>query len=175
MDDPFTTEIELCGADGLVDLETLNRLRGLSGFEPYRGAPFACTGDAHLAGEHVRCTSPFHELPLAAPSPFSSSRDGAVLVRVARETREALVSHCPHCRDGVPRFNAAAGTDLPPLWAHQYGGRPGTQMPCELDVDQSFLADLDTVERTGRTLYFQTPIALPATVTATVPLTGRLT
>ena len=36
---------------------------------------------------------------------------------------------CPHCRDGVPRFNASPDHEFE-TWAHRYGGDPGTIMPC---------------------------------------------
>lgn len=71
--DPFTTEWRLCDDEGMVShnrhptdddvegatyIETLNFLRPADA--PYTGDPFACTGSAHLSGEHIRCTSPAH-------------------------------------------------------------------------------------------------------------------
>lgn len=61
----------LCDSDGMVStrrhpkfdgsfLHFLNHLRRLSGHAPYEGAPFPCTGSAHLAHEHIRCTSSAH-------------------------------------------------------------------------------------------------------------------
>lgn len=38
-------------------------------------------------------------------------------------------AECPHCREGVPRFNASEGQGFD-TWAHKYGGEPGTIMPC---------------------------------------------
>lgn len=38
----------------------LNNLRAHTGLAPYTGAPITCTGSAHLAGEHIRCTNPRH-------------------------------------------------------------------------------------------------------------------
>ena len=79
-DDAFTLDIRLCDdagmvsdartepgteeyggvAPGLTYLARLNALRAMGGEEPYVGAPFGCTGHAHLAGHHIRCTSPAH-------------------------------------------------------------------------------------------------------------------
>lgn len=64
--DPFTIERQLCNDDGLVDdeyLESFNLLRLATwprACGPVTDA-FACTGHAHLAGEHIRCTSPAHQ------------------------------------------------------------------------------------------------------------------
>lgn len=64
MPDPFTLGMRLCDNDGMVAgtfIDELNRLRALTRLEPWTGDPFVCTGDAHLAGEHIRCTSPAHD------------------------------------------------------------------------------------------------------------------
>lgn len=77
----FTAEVRLCDDDGMVSdapvmaaspgtildpeltyRKLLNNLRGHTGLPAYTGPPFTCTGDAHLAGEHFRCTSPIHAL-----------------------------------------------------------------------------------------------------------------
>lgn len=66
----------LCDGDGIVSQEladpqplgdeTLtylglhNRLAALSGHGPQTD-PFTCSGSAHYAGEHIRCTSPAHD------------------------------------------------------------------------------------------------------------------
>lgn len=66
-DDPYTEEDRLCDDDGMVAggyVERLNRWRVVGGLEPYDGPAFPCTGDAHLVGEHIRCTSPAHALGL---------------------------------------------------------------------------------------------------------------
>lgn len=79
MGDPYTMEVRLCDDEGLVSnervapgspgtildpeltyLKLLNNLRGHGGHEPFDGSPFPCTGSAHLAGQHIRCTSPAH-------------------------------------------------------------------------------------------------------------------
>lgn len=76
-DDPFTMELRLCDDDGMVShnrhhgpggpgtgatyLEALNFLKPVD--RQYDGEPFACTGHAHLSGEHIRCTSPAHQRP----------------------------------------------------------------------------------------------------------------
>jgi hypothetical protein len=62
-------DLRLCDDAGMVAgkyLDVLNRLRGLSGKQPYEGKPFPCTGSAHLAGEHIRCVSTAHLRPLDA-------------------------------------------------------------------------------------------------------------
>lgn len=79
----FTMELRLCDDRGLVSdkpvepgspgtafdpaltyRKLLNNLRARNGNPdargPYEGEPFQCTGSAHLAGEHIRCTSPAH-------------------------------------------------------------------------------------------------------------------
>jgi hypothetical protein len=74
MDDPYTTSLRLCDDDGSVsrkaiveDSKTLdksyldrhNRLAAMTGHGPV-AEPFRCTGHAHLAAEHIRCTSIAH-------------------------------------------------------------------------------------------------------------------
>jgi hypothetical protein len=85
--DPFTMTMRLCDDHGNVSdapagspaavaaarelgrpetyLDRLNRLRALTRvrdrLEPVSQS-FVCTGSAHLAGEHIRCTSPAHDL-----------------------------------------------------------------------------------------------------------------
>lgn len=57
--------LRLCDDDGMVEghyVGVLNHLRHLSGHSPYQGDSFPCTGSAHLAGEHIHCTSPAHEV-----------------------------------------------------------------------------------------------------------------
>lgn len=74
-EDPYTIELRLCDDGGMVShnfpgdpehgsyLDRLNYLRAQTGLRdehlPVKD-PFACTGNAHLAGHHVRCTSPAH-------------------------------------------------------------------------------------------------------------------
>lgn len=78
MNDSYTVEMRLCDDAGMVShelreghktgaiiqsyLDFLNNLRFMTGVERYEGKPFHCTGSAHLAGEHIRCTSPAHEM-----------------------------------------------------------------------------------------------------------------
>jgi hypothetical protein len=79
-EDPYTMDMRLCDDAGMVSneliddgkpscdktyLDRLNRLRNISlryrGDEPeFITEPFTCTGDAHLAYEHIRCTSVAH-------------------------------------------------------------------------------------------------------------------
>lgn len=79
----YTLELRLCDDAGMVSDEPvepgspgtlvspdltyrklLNNMRARNNNpdarRPYEGAPFPCTGSAHLAGEHIRCTSPAH-------------------------------------------------------------------------------------------------------------------
>jgi hypothetical protein len=88
-DDAYTMELELCGADGLVDLAVHNRLCRLGGHPEWKHEqPFLCTGSAHLAGEHVRCTSRYHVMP---PRFLDSARvDAAHVLLLAKETRAFL-------------------------------------------------------------------------------------
>jgi hypothetical protein len=44
-----------------------NNLRAHTGLKAVE-QPFRCTGHAHLAGEHIRCTSPAHDRPPIASS-----------------------------------------------------------------------------------------------------------
>lgn len=46
-------------APGVSYLGQINNLRAHGGHPPV-AVPFACTGSAHLVGEHIRCTSPAH-------------------------------------------------------------------------------------------------------------------
>lgn len=84
MTDPYTLEVRLCDDAGLVSnervepgspgtvldpdltyMKLLNNLRARNrnpdARKPYTGEPFVCTGSAHLAGEHIRCTGPAHQ------------------------------------------------------------------------------------------------------------------
>lgn len=45
----FTMELALCDDDGIVRSGRL-----------HQGTDYTCTGGAHFAGEHIRCTSPAH-------------------------------------------------------------------------------------------------------------------
>lgn len=107
MTDPYTMEARLCDDQGLVShepvrcpdmlrpewtyLRQLNHLRARTpNAAPYEGEPFACTGSTHLAGEHIRCVSPAHAVPLTAVPVFVLSvQDGGVLLDV-REAQDAL-------------------------------------------------------------------------------------
>lgn len=83
MSDPYTEELRLCDDAGLVshervepgspgtafdpDLTYMKLLNNLCAHntnpdarQPFVGDPFPCTGSAHLAGQHIRCTSPAH-------------------------------------------------------------------------------------------------------------------
>jgi hypothetical protein len=98
-----TMDLRLCDDAGMVAgkyLDVLNRLRGLSGKQPYEGKPFPCTGSAHLAGEHIRCVSTAHLRPLdALPEDLErllrhpeivTDRDGDVARLIADHLRRDL-------------------------------------------------------------------------------------
>ena len=90
-DDPYTMAARLCDDDGNVSaarhpgpfqgsyLDFLHHLRTLTARgrgekAPDRiSEPFPCTGHAHLAGEHIRCTSPAHQAPQAQSFVLSGS------------------------------------------------------------------------------------------------------
>lgn len=77
--DPYTMDARLCDDAGMVSDERvprgepgtaldpeltyrrlLDNLRAVGGLPRYTGPAFQCTGSAHLAGEHFRCTNPIH-------------------------------------------------------------------------------------------------------------------
>lgn len=77
--DRYTMDARLCDDAGMISDEhvtlgapgatfdpeltyrrLLNNLRAHTGLAPYTGPPIGCTGSAHLAGEHIRCTNPRH-------------------------------------------------------------------------------------------------------------------
>lgn len=71
----FTMSLRLCDDHGMVNEQPIpdgpagytyrgrhNHLAGMAGL-PLVTEDFACTGSAHLAHEHIRCTSPAHGLP----------------------------------------------------------------------------------------------------------------
>lgn len=79
MTDPYTMDARLCDDAGMVSdqpvdpgnlgsnldsqltyRKQLNNLRAQTGLPPYTGEAFSCTGSAHLARQHIRCTSPAH-------------------------------------------------------------------------------------------------------------------
>lgn len=88
--DPYTTEARLCDDAGMVSDERvamgapgtlldpdltyrrqLNNLRAHTDLPPYTGLAFHCTGSAHLAREHIRCTNPGHLQAFnPTPGPF---------------------------------------------------------------------------------------------------------
>lgn len=88
MADTYTAEARLCDDVGMVSDERvasgspgttfepeltygqlLNNLRKHTGLPPYVGEPFRCTGSAHLAREHFRCTNPIHADPSSPAVP----------------------------------------------------------------------------------------------------------
>lgn len=71
-DDPYTSERRMCDDDGLVTGDYLvlhNYLAWLTyaaqgrpeEWKPIEGG-WTCTSHAHLAGEHIRCSSPAHDI-----------------------------------------------------------------------------------------------------------------
>lgn len=88
MTDGYTMEMRLCDEDGMADLDLLAWMRALGGHPTYVGRPFACTGSAHLAGEHVCCTNPFHQRAVKTYDPARA--DAAHVAVLARETIDFL-------------------------------------------------------------------------------------
>lgn len=78
--DTYTLEARLCDDNGMVShertprnpvdpeltyIKQLNNLRSRTPeAAPYTGEPFLCTGSAHLAGMHIRCTNKVHAVPV---------------------------------------------------------------------------------------------------------------
>lgn len=73
----YTMDMRLCDDEGMIStrpiadglpaeqtsyLDRLNHLRSLGGDSRYEGGPVPCTGNAHLAYEHIRCTNPRHRV-----------------------------------------------------------------------------------------------------------------
>ena len=98
--DPYTCSMRLCDDDGMVSDRRIPSLAGVSAERtfldrlnnlrrntlPYGDhrpvtEPFACTGSAHLAGEHIRCLSPAHLPPILMSATVSC---------VSRETLDRL-------------------------------------------------------------------------------------
>ena len=88
MNEPYTMEVRMCDDDGMISdtpvepgspgtlfdpdltyLKLLNNLRAHNNNPDARypvdeGIKIPCTGSAHLAGQHIRCTSPAHKVTL---------------------------------------------------------------------------------------------------------------
>lgn len=93
--DGFTTTKRLCDDDGMVSqaqvpeeefltyLGLHNRLSAHGGRGPL-SEPFPCTGSAHVAGEHIYCTSPAHA------EPENPERSDVWPVRLSKEARQII-------------------------------------------------------------------------------------
>ncbi len=115
--DPYTMERRLCDDEGLVShapvaepnlfdpaltyLRQINNLRAHTGHPPV-AEPFYCTGHAHLAAEHIRCTSPAHSRPFCNTWPFPNSDLDLVLPE-----QNDLVHKARGCCDGFGSSRAA--------------------------------------------------------------------
>lgn len=134
--DPFTMWDRLCDDDGMVTAKYLdhinhlreltNTLRGDEHCKPVTEA-FVCTGHAHLAGEHIRCSTPIHKRVLSPQelAARDSRIQGLRLLRVARELREFVadaedvpaslitdietVDRVGHCLESAKPIRAYAG------------------------------------------------------------------
>lgn len=73
----------------------------------------------HKNGRCFRCTLPKFAHPVDYWAPARSLGDKT----------KAKNIECPHCRAGIPRFDAGKDYSFI-LYAHQYPGTPGTIMPC---------------------------------------------
>lgn len=135
----YTLYLRLCDDDGWVShqpadafgakvviqggtyLERLNNLRALTaphGEHKPVPAPFVCTGSAHLADEHIKCTSVAHHKSAAWESivtmPEWRTRQAESLVRevlVAVATRDGL-SLESSAEPGTPARNYELGQRL---------------------------------------------------------------
>lgn len=99
---------------------------------------------------------------LSAAKIRDGKTDGAALLRIARELREAIVADCSACRERVPR-HAIEGCD-PPKYVHWHAGSKGAEStcsPCTSEIEQSVLADVDVVAEIGYWLYATTPLTFP--------------
>lgn len=136
--DPYTMEMRLCDDDGMVShqavfepgrvspsadpsyLERLNRLRNMSrtahGDKPeFIDEPFACTGNAHLAAQHIRCTSPAHEQVTTLSVSIITHHHSTPVHQwhcplcgyTVSQSKSFTLEQCPSCQDGKPR-----------LWSH---------------------------------------------------------
>lgn len=110
-----SVSLTLCDKDGLIRLDVFNNLRALAGEKRYDGAPFNCTGGAHIGRASFRCTSSAH------------ARDTQVLrtndpKTVGLEIRRLLLSlrHPDHRLDS--EYNGHYGTDLMRREALQIAG-----------------------------------------------------
>ncbi|MDQ3933409.1 MAG: hypothetical protein M3340_02120 [Actinomycetota bacterium] len=121
MSDPYTMEVRLCDDAGMVSNERVKPGSPGTAFDPdltylrlhnnlaARNTnpdtrkpvtePYACTGHAHLAGEHIRCTSPAHApgLPddlnrVLRDQSVVVPQDGAVWATIGAK---AVVCTCP--------------------------------------------------------------------------------
>lgn len=67
-DQTFDAEFPLCDPDGVVRRGAL-----------HHGTDYICTGHAHYAGRHIRCSTPFHDqepLPAIAWPQAGNDRHG---------------------------------------------------------------------------------------------------
>lgn len=117
----YTADIRLCDDAGMVsddrvepgspgtildpDLtyrRLVNNLRGHTGLPAYTGPAFHCTGSAHLAREHFRCTNPIHA-QTASPVYLAT-----------------VVEH--HCRGCRCQPTIRLGGDAMPPWGYRIVG-----------------------------------------------------
>jgi hypothetical protein len=128
--DPFTTTMRLCDDQGqvshaLIDapeepkidgtyLERLNALRDATSHGGSRKpvtTPFTCTGHAHLAGEHILCTSPIHTVSartlIADPLPPAPSGECR---RCARSSTRKVAGYYL-CDDHLAEFERTIEAD----------------------------------------------------------------
>lgn len=88
---PYTMALRLCDGQR-IDMPLLNRLRALGGHKPYpEDADIQCTGSAHLAGEHILCTSPVH----AVGKPLNGWQTATVTNDALPERPEAVSNPLP--------------------------------------------------------------------------------
>jgi hypothetical protein len=102
MTDPYTAGARLCDDDGIVRQGAM-----------HHGTDYPCTGHAHFAGEHYRCTSPAHTPkvawiagteqrvcgncghPVDAPLPWLSNNTAAAQVTTYRVSTNTAAAQGP--------------------------------------------------------------------------------
>lgn len=97
--DPYTSAMDLCDPDGVVR-------RGVM----HLGTDYPCTGHAHWAGEHIRCTTAIHRTPDEPVSPQGRVSVGATGVQPGAVGPVATCSAAaPAASDSTPSAGVSVG------------------------------------------------------------------
>lgn len=83
----------------------LNNLRARNGNadarKPYEGEPFHCTGSAHVAGEHVRCTSPAHDTQPIIYDTATVTHNAVAVLSPVGSVIVCANGYCPVCGNSL--------------------------------------------------------------------------